>query len=377
MSENRITIGVPGHFMPPASRVAKLAQRAEADGYDAAWFPCHLMGWHPDAVWNEDFTPIAKIQSNPHVHFDPFQAMAVAGAATEKLVVGVGVTDTLRRHPAMLAQSALTVDHFAGGRSILGLGSGEILNVEPYGIEWHKPVAKLEEAITVMKLLWEADRAVTFHGDFYHLEDAVLGLDPLNGVSPPIWLASHGPRMLALCGREADGWLPTKSSPEEYATRLLAIRESAERHGRDPSAVVPSMLAYVLCAEDEETLQRMCEHPLVRLLCVLLPAHVFEKYGSKPPFSGGSGFHSFIPSRIDRQEAERIIESIPPAMVREACFTGNAQQIAAQVQGYVDAGLRDVVLWNVTGFADPSLAAASFGVLRDVKTLLDGSPAAA
>src|SRR5215213_7642499 len=149
-----LTFGVPGQIMPPAQRAIELAQRAEADGFDAIWWPCHLMGWHPDSVWTEDLTPLAKVQPNPHVYFEPFAMMAVAGAATERLRVGVGVTDVIRRHPAMLAQSALTAHHYAGGRAILGLGSGETLNVEPYGLAFTKPVGRLTEAIEVIKLLW-------------------------------------------------------------------------------------------------------------------------------------------------------------------------------------------------------------------------------
>jgi phthiodiolone/phenolphthiodiolone dimycocerosates ketoreductase len=366
----KLTLGVPGQFMPPATRTAELARRAEADGFDAMWFPCHLMGWHPDSVWTEEFTPIAAVQSNPHMYYDPFQAMAVAGAATERLRVGVGVTDVIRRHPAMLAQSALTAQHYAGGRAILGLGSGETLNVEPYGLAFTKPVGRLTEAIEVIKLLWSTTDPVTFHGDFFALEDAILGLEPLDGVAPPIWLASHGPRMLELCGREADGWLPTKSTPEEYADRLAVIRRSAEGAGRDPDAITSSMLGYVLCAPDEETLQRMTEHPLVRMLCVLLPAHVYERHGATPPFESGSGFHGFIPTRVDRAEAERVIAHIPPEIVRYATFHGDAAQIADQIRAYTDAGLRDLVLWNVTGFADPALAGYSFKVLREVKELL-------
>jgi len=176
--------------------------------------------------------------------------------------------------------------------------------------------------------------------------------------------------MLQLCGREADGWLPTKSTPEEYADRLAVIRRSAEEAARDPDAITPSMLGYVLCAPDEETLQRMTEHPLVRMLCVLLPAHVYERHGATPPFASGSGFHGFIPTRVDRAEAERVIAHIPPEIVRYATFHGDAAQIADQVRAYTDAGLRDLVLWNVTGFADPALTGYSFKVLREVKELL-------
>src|SRR5919108_485911 len=203
MERMRVTLGAPGRIMPPASKAVEFAQQAEADGFDAIWWPCHLMGWTPDSVWTQDLTALARYQSNPHQYFEPLMMMGAAGAATERIKVGVCVTDTIRRHPAMLAQEALTASHLARGRAILGLGSGERMNVTPYGIEWHKPVGRLEEAIRVIRALWEADGTVDFAGDFFNLKDAVLGLEPYDGTPPPIWLAAHGPRMLRICGELA------------------------------------------------------------------------------------------------------------------------------------------------------------------------------
>jgi phthiodiolone/phenolphthiodiolone dimycocerosates ketoreductase len=296
--------------------------------------------------------------------------MAAVAAVTERIKVGVAVTDVIRRHPAMLAMEALTVDHVAGGRAIIGLGSGERLNVTPYGMEFDKPVARLAEAIEVIRLLWSTDQPVDFDGQFFKLRDAVLGLEPFEGRTPPIWLASHGPKMLELCGTQGDGWIPTKSEPEEYAQRLSVIHESAERAGRDPQAIVPSMLGYVLCAPDEESLERMCEHPLVRMLCILLPAKEYRAVGAEPPFEGESGFHSFVPTTVSRAESERVVAAIPPSLVRRATFHGDAKQIAEQVRAYEQAGLRDLVMWNVTAFAEPSLASYSFKVLRELRELL-------
>ena len=149
--------GAPGTIMPPADKAVEFARRAEADGYESIWWPSHLMGWHPESVWTEDITPLAKFQPNPHTYFDPLVMMGVAGAVTEKIRVGVVVTDILTHHPAVLAQTALTLDHVTKGRAILGLGSGEQLNVEPYGMEWDKPVGHLDEALDVMRLLWGAE----------------------------------------------------------------------------------------------------------------------------------------------------------------------------------------------------------------------------
>jgi phthiodiolone/phenolphthiodiolone dimycocerosates ketoreductase len=370
----RVTLGAPGQIMPPAGRAIELARRAEADGFDAVWWPCHLMGWHPDAVWSEDLTPLAALQPSPHVYFEPLPMMAAAAAVTERIRVGVCVTDVIRRHPAMLAQAALTIDHLAKGRSILGLGSGERMNVTPYGLEWSRPYSRLAEAIEVMRLLWSADGPVDFDGRFFRLERAVLGLRPLEGRHPAVWIAAHGPKMLALTGRQGDGWLPTQMPPEEYAAKLAAIRQSAEGAGRDPDAITPSMLAYVLAAPDEETLARMFADPLVRLLfpAVSLPDAVYAGLGVTPPFPGGAGYESYLPTTVTRAEAMELVEHIPPEIVRRTTLHGDAAQIASQIEALAQAGLRDVVLWNITAFADPSLAGYSFRVLREVRERLAG-----
>ncbi|OJU79891.1 MAG: hypothetical protein BGO11_16555 [Solirubrobacterales bacterium 70-9] len=359
--------------MPPADKAIEFARRAEGEGFDAMWWPCHLMGWIPDSVWTEDFTELAKYQDNPHVHFDPLMMMGAAGAATERIDVGVSVTDTLRRHPAMLAQAALTADHLSRGRAILGLGSGERMNVTPYGIPWEKPVGRLEEAIEVMRLLWSTTDPVDFDGDFFRLERAVLGLEPYAGIPPRIWLAAHGPRMLRMTGRLADGWLPTNIKVEAYAEKLTAIRESAEAASRDPEAIVPSMLAYVICAPDEESLAAMCDSPMVRMLfaAVDLPAATYARHGSTSPFEGGTGFHSFLPTTVSRAEAERIVSHIPAGIVREHTLCGTPEQIAAEIRGYQEAGLRDVVLWNITPFADAAMSGYSFKAMGEVRRLLE------
>lgn len=368
-----IELGVPGQIMPPADAAVRFARRSEDEGFDAVWWPDHLMGWHPDSMWTPDLTPLADVQPNPHVYFDPAVMMGVVGAATERIRVGVCVTDLIRRHPAMAAQTALTLDHVTKGRAIIGLGSGEQLNATPYGMPFDSPVARLSEGIDVMRLLMSAEGPVDFDGRFHTLERAVLGLCPFGSAPPEIWTAAHGPRMLRLTGEKADGWLPTKLGPSVYRTALRAIRESAEKAARDPEAITPGMLGYVLMGPDAETVRRLTEAPLVRALCVLLPAQVFRDLGVEGPYpadSGSSGFHDFIPTAIDRAESLRVIDAIPAAVVRHYAFCGTPDEVAEQVREYVDEGLRHLVMWNITAFGDPSLARWSFGAMSELRTLL-------
>jgi phthiodiolone/phenolphthiodiolone dimycocerosates ketoreductase len=381
VSRPRLQLGVPGQIMPPADAAVKFAQRSEAEGFDSVWWPDHLMGWHADTMWTPDLTPLARVQPNPHTYFDPLIMMGAVGAQTERIKVGVAVTDLVRRHPAMAAQSALTLDHLTAGRAILGLGSGEKLNVTPYGMDFDTPVARLSEGIDVIRLLWEADGPVDFAGRFHTLERAVLGLSPYGDRPPEIWTAAHGPRMLRLTGAKADGWLPTKMTAADYRSSLTTIERSAQDAGRDPARFTPGMLGYILMGPDEETVRRLTEAPLVRALCVLLPSSVFRELGVTPPLDGGagtpgsagagSGFHDFIPTTVERAESLRIIEAIPPKVVRHYAFAGTPKQVAEELADYRDAGLRHLVMWNITAFGDPSLARWSFTAMTELRSLLE------
>lgn len=368
----RVEVGAPGGIMPPFEKVLQQAQRAEAKGYDAIWWPCHLMGWHPQAIWRPEITSLAKMQPNADTYFDPVATIAAVGAHTTRIRLGIGVTDVIRRHPAMLAQAALTLDHITRGRVILGLGSGERLNITPYGLDFDQPVSRLEEGLVIIRRLWESGgRPVDFEGRFWRLESAVLGLGPYESRYPPIWIAAHGPRMLRLTGRYADGWLPTKMTPAEYSEKLAQIHRAAREAGRDPVAITPGMLAYVLVDEDRATVARMMEAVLVKALCLLLPAEVFIRFGYEPPFGPeASGFHAYIPARFGYAEAMAAIRKVPREVVAYFTLHGTPEDVAEQIGALAEVGLRHIVLWNITPFADPARTRASFQALDRVKELI-------
>ena len=160
--------------------------------------------------------------------------MAVAAAAavlTKNVPLVTSVVDTVRRHPSLLAQSALTIDHLAKGRFVLGLGSGETENTVPYGFDFAKPVSRFEEALKVIRLLWDSDGPVDFDGRFYQLHHARLDTEPYEGRHPAdLDRRRAGRARWRLVGRYADGWWPTGAwTPEDYAEKLAAVRASAER----------------------------------------------------------------------------------------------------------------------------------------------------
>lgn len=175
-------------------------EQYDSGRYHSIWLPDHMVSFWPDSIWSPEFTDLATISPSPHRHLDGMAVAAAAAVLTRNTPIATTVVDTVRRHPAMLAQTALTLDHLSKGRFILGLGSGELENTVPYGFDFAEPVSRLEESIEVIKLLWESDRPVDFDGRFYHLAHARMDTELFGGKCPPIWIGAAGPRMLDITG---------------------------------------------------------------------------------------------------------------------------------------------------------------------------------
>ena len=256
--------------MPPADKArSKFAQRAEADGYDSIWWPSHLMGWHPESVWTEDITPLAQPGQPAHL----LRPARDDGRRRRRRPSGSGSASSSPtdppHHPAVLAQTALTLDHVTKGRAILGLGSGEQLNVRPYGMAWDKPVGRLDEAIDVIRLLWDAEGRSTSRASSTARRTPCSGCTPYTPGGPPIWIAAHRPRMLGSPGARATGGCRRRWTP--------AVRPSAEDDPRPRSRRRPARGGH---AGDARLRARRPRRgggraaqaaPAVRLLCVLLP----------------------------------------------------------------------------------------------------------
>ena len=70
-----LTVGAPGHVLPPVEALLHTARRSEERGFDVIWWPDHIMGWHPQAAWTPAHAPLAAVMPNPHVHYDPVAAI--------------------------------------------------------------------------------------------------------------------------------------------------------------------------------------------------------------------------------------------------------------------------------------------------------------
>jgi phthiodiolone/phenolphthiodiolone dimycocerosates ketoreductase len=327
------------------------------------------MGWLPESIWTPDVSPVAALGGtrNPHVFLDPVAAMAAAATSTERITLATCVTDPLRRHPAMIANEFLTLHHMTNGRVVLGIGAGEGVNTVPYGIDYRHQVSKFEEALQVIRLLWEADGQVDFDGRWFPLRGAVLGLGPYEGTFPEIWIGAIGPRMCELAGRYGDGWLPMKLPIDDYRTRLSWIHDARRAIGRDPSTFTAAMRSYAALAEDHDEAHRLINHPLLKGYVLSLPDWIFKTMGAEHPL--GKDFHgltSYIPAGMPKEEALDAIRRVPFELVHEYFLHGTPADVVEQIRPYVDAGGTEHIILNLGVLADPSTVISSSRLFSEI-----------
>jgi alkanesulfonate monooxygenase SsuD/methylene tetrahydromethanopterin reductase-like flavin-dependent oxidoreductase (luciferase family) len=213
-----------GAFIPPvaeeAETVVTLARLADVTGLD-----------------------VVAIQDHPYQRrfLDTWTLLSVLAARTTRVRLAPDVANLPLRHPAVLARSAASLDILSDGRVELGLGAGAFWDaIEALGGPRRSPreaVDALEEAIAVIRALWTPGRTPRIDGRHYFLNGARSGPFPVHDIG--IWLGAYGPRMLALTGSAADGWLPSQgfTPPDRLAEMNDRIDSSAADAGRPPGDV--------------------------------------------------------------------------------------------------------------------------------------------
>jgi len=363
-----LKIGIVGPTFPPVESILSVSRRVEEKGYDSIWFPDHLMGWVPDAVWTPELVgPMA--QYSPHTFFETALSIAIAASSTRSIRVGSAVTEAVRHHPAMLAQSYATLEHVSNGRVVLGLGAGEAENIEPYGLEYERVVSRLEEAIRVIKLLWSLRRGekANYSGDFFSLKDAVFDLPPLR-TRPPIWIGGVNERMCRLVARYSDGWLPyVGADASEYRGRMRLIEEECGRVGRPFDQIEKGVYLSVIVDKSSDECAKILDSPVVKATALMIPGGVYERLGYTHPLGPSfNPFTNYIPNRYTREQILAAIGRVPRDVIRAGFLTGSTGEVMECLDGYRKAGAQTAVLWNLTFLGDVSKVKSSYSCIDEL-----------
>ena len=373
MAAPKIAVGLQIGTQPPLGTVRAFMLLARLMRLESVMAVDHFQNIFPTAIWDEEFSWLAAQRPSPHEHFDYQVLLGYLASRAGKVRVGVGVTEPIRRHPVLIAQAMLTLSHMTRRTPILGIGAGERLNIDPYGLDFSHPVNRLEEALKIIRMCFSSRGPIDFEGKYFTLDGALMDLEAPKGKTPEIWVAGHGPRMLELTATYGDGWYPTiMGSPHEYAGKLETIRTKAMEAGRAPEEITPALHRFVVVGPTEQETRAMLKTKAMRAFGLAAPAELWRKFGLEHPFGEHfRGYVDIVPGGYDRKTIEEAIAAAPPGLVEEGpLMWGTPEQLASQLRAFGEVGLRHVVLAPVSGLVSKRAAIYGIRATRRIARLL-------
>jgi alkanesulfonate monooxygenase SsuD/methylene tetrahydromethanopterin reductase-like flavin-dependent oxidoreductase (luciferase family) len=207
-------------------------QQCTIDELRQVWLRSEELGFDWISTWDHFYAATFPPEGPC---FEALTTHAALATLTSRPRVGSLVYCAAFRHPALLANAAVTIDHLSGGRLELGIGAGwQPEEHLAYGFPYDPPAVRLRrlaETVEIVRLLW-TEESVDYAGEFFTLKDARC--DPKPVQSPPrIWVGAAGEKVgLKLAGRLGDGWNLVFPSPEEFARKLAVVKEASPHPDR-------------------------------------------------------------------------------------------------------------------------------------------------
>jgi F420-dependent oxidoreductase-like protein len=279
----RIGVMIASAGAPSLDAVIAQFEKAEERGFASAWIPS-VRG------------------------YDALAAIALAGRVTSRLEMATFVIPTYPRHPATLAEQALTTQAAVGGRLTLGIGLSHRVSMARLGFDWDHPVRHLREYLSCLVPLLRGE-SVTFSGEEFTLNEAQISV---TDVPPPsVLVAALGPQLLRLTGRMADGTAVWMGGPRYLAEHAIpTIKAAAEAAGRPAPRIVAG---FPICVtSDPDAIRERVNRS-------------FSRYGELPSYRAA----------LDRQR-----EGASPS---EAALIGDEATVQAGLDELRAAGVTDFI----------------------------------
>jgi coenzyme F420-dependent glucose-6-phosphate dehydrogenase len=246
--------------------------------------------------------------------------IGAAGAKTNNVVLGTGVTTSITRyHPAIIAQAFATLGELYPGRIFLGIGAGEAMNempMAPINSGWpphRERLAQTIEAVRIIKSLWEKD-FVDFNGEYYTLRQANLYTKPKRKI--PIYFAAFGPNALRSAGLYGDALMSGGSDRERVRHMFSLYNEGVKESGRRPEDM-PRMVEMKISYDED------FDKALDSLSMWLPP-------------KGCSGLDV-----VDPRELDRLREGVDPKILSKDVYT-SMDQLIAEIERLIEMGFTDI-----------------------------------
>jgi len=281
-------------------------------------------------------------------------SLAYLANQTQRIHFGSLVAPLSFRDPVMLARQAAALDDLSAGRLVLGLGAGW---QEDEHRVWGYPLgdvatrsARFQEGLEVITQLLHNDDPVTFDGQFYQLQEALLLPRPQRPGGPDILIGGNGVRRtLPLVARYANIWNVFHLTPEVFRERSAILDDLLRTVGREPGDVKRTMMANVFCGHSEAELRRRADF----------------FYRNWFPNLSGQSFSTLL------NALEEAIGPLLNSVGASFCpIVGTPEAVVDQIHAYASAGLEELIIqwWDVEDIEGLQMYADTFKALAEASS---------
>jgi F420-dependent oxidoreductase-like protein len=317
------------------AEVLELTRRAEGLGFDSVWVP---EAWGTDAI----------------------SILGALAARTQRIRLGTGIVNVFSRTPALLGQTAATLDLISNGRFILGLGtSGHQVITGWHGIPFDRPLLRMRETVDVVRRVLRRE-PLRFEGEVFQLTQGLKLLAKPIRAEVPIFLATLTPGGLRLTAEIADGWIPTLFSPENSQVFHSDLEAGARLRGRalESLEVAPYMPVTV---DDDRARARDALRPWVALYVGGMGSRAKNFYNDTVKRYGFGKDAIAIQELYLSGKKVDAIRRVPDALVDSITIAGPAGLVRDRLAACAGAGVT-ILLAAIHG-SDQAARARSLEVL--------------
>ena len=306
-----------------------LAKSLEAEkyGFDYLWYHDHL------------FIP----STSPVL--ESFSVLGGLAVSTNKCKIGQTVVDTIRRHPATLAHSVLTLNHMSKGRAFLGIGAGQPMNLDPINLEMKQPFTRLKESLQYIAGLLKATKnnPFSFSGKFFSAKNVFLNADASSLPIPPVYVGASGEKTREITGEFADGWVPYVHSLKNYEKLFSDVKRGAKKANRDLNEidVVANVPVMLLENNNDDERKKVKRTLAIRLL---LESNTLKDLGwnEQPPIQT-SQLKMIINSSTSKI-LEEAADKIPQEIAEQIAAIGTTSEIIEILEKYKKMGTTHFII---------------------------------
>jgi F420-dependent oxidoreductase-like protein len=203
----------------------------------------------------DHFYQIRGVGPETEPMLEAYTALGALAARTTRVRLGTLVTGVTYRNPALVAKMTTTLDVISSGRIILGIGAAWNADEHAgYGFEFPsvgERMDRLEEALQIVKLMFTHERP-SFQGRYYRIDRALNRPRPIQDGGPRILVGGVGERRtLRLVARYGDMSNFFPMPLDDLRHKLEVLERHCEAEGRDPSAILRTVMAPFRLVSDE------------------------------------------------------------------------------------------------------------------------------